>query len=278
MTLHRRPSILSHRPKTSSAADASPGTTSFEPGMKRTASQTFSPIQLDVRDAGIPLGSVREGSSVSEYPPPAGHLHTSSTSSLSRASQSIKGSYKQICRRLSSSSSRRPSLSNITDAPINPSRKSSSDPAQQPRLLLQHQDSGVPTLTQGESLVPGVHSKFAAFKRFGSIRHRRPATSGPSGDYARYNPSPVPVPNNYPIPIPMPGQAARAAAAAANNERLIQRRQEEQTSAFLSGSLQSGHAIDEVIKDSESGVGMSCSSPITQEKKLGMFATILYDP
>jgi len=134
----------------------------------------------------------------------------------------------------------------------------------------------MPAATQGqsESLVDvhGLHSKFSAFKRFGSIRHRRPATSGPSGEYAKYNPIPAPIPANY--PAPQPGSAARAAAAAANNERLtLQRRQEEQTSAFLSGSLQVELSVDDVIKDSESGVDMSCASPLTrtdsvQQKKL----------
>jgi F-box and WD-40 domain protein 1/11 len=108
-----------------------------------------------------------------------------------------------------------------------------------------------------------AHSKLRVFRGFGSIRgHRRPATSGPSGDFARYNPSPAPIPSHYPAPAP--GQAARAAAAAANNERLSKLRQEEMTSAYLDGTLQSERSADDVLKDSESGVGMSCTSPVLE--------------
>lgn len=244
--------------------------------MKRTASQTFSPIQSrqDARDAASTLGMLKEGKRMTDYPP-SQHSHSSS---LSRASSSVRTSCKQICRRFSSSSSvssRPRSILDTTTFFRDPSRDPSVDLAN-PRMHLQHQDSGMPAATQGqsESLVDvhGLHSKFSAFKRFGSIRHRRPATSGPSGEYAKYNPIPAPIPANY--PAPQPGSAARAAAAAANNERLtLQRRQEEQTSAFLSGSLQVELSVDDVIKDSESGVDMSCASPLTrtdsvQQKKL----------
>ncbi|KAF2175666.1 WD40 repeat-like protein [Zopfia rhizophila CBS 207.26] len=263
--MHRRPSILSHRPKTSSAVDDSPGPKRFDTGMKRTASQTFHTHSHDVRDTGIPLGlgSVMEGKRVVEYPP--SHSHSSS---LSRASQVVVGSYKQICRRLSSSSSRRPSLSNLSDSSSIVARKPSTD---SPHHRLQHQDSGVPPPLQEETPVPGLHSKFSALKRLGSIRHRRPATSGPSGDTARFNPAPAPIPTNYPT-LP-PGSAARAAAAA-NNERLsLQKREQEQTARFLASGMPSVH-MEDVTKDSESGVGMICSSPIErtdsvqQEKRL----------
>jgi F-box and WD-40 domain protein 1/11 len=153
--------------------------------------------------------------------------------------------------------------------------------ADYPRLHLQHHDSGIPT--QQMEAPPAPHSKFSIKQRFGSIRHRRPAASGPSGDFARYNPVPAPIPSNYP-PIlsncPPPGHAARQAAAAANSDRITQqRRDQEQTQQFLAGHLVSTR--DEVIKDSESGVGMTCSSPITrtdsvQEKKLGMTARCLH--
>ncbi|KAF2275522.1 WD40 repeat-like protein [Westerdykella ornata] len=144
-------------------------------------------------------------------------------------------------------------------------------------------DSGVSTPTLGGNAAPSSSSlapaftttppKFPLFKRLGSIRpHRRPATSGPSGDFARFNPSPVPVPSDYPAPTSAPvsataasapGQAARAAAAAANNERLHKLQRQEETTAYLD-VLQSQRAMDDVLKDSESGVGMNCASPVVK--------------
>jgi F-box and WD-40 domain protein 1/11 len=279
MTLHHKPSLLTHRPKTSSAAlDDASGHGGFNAHMKRTASQTFSAQHVDV-GAYPQLASVQEGMMRVDYPP----SHASHSSSLSRTGSVLKTGYKQICRRLSTSSSasssssvpRRPSLSSLLDNPLS-SRKQSMDV-----VRLQHHDSGMPTPTLSDTAVTGVHSKFSPFKRFGSTRHRRPATSGPSGEYARYNPVPPPIPTNY--PTPPPGQAARAAAAAANNERLLQKREveeQQQTRAFLTGTLLCNPDMDDVIKDSESGVGMQCSSPIVradsvQEKK---FDPIQYLP
>ncbi|KAF2106141.1 WD40-repeat-containing domain protein [Lophiotrema nucula] len=263
--MHRRPSILSHRPKTSSAADERDVAPRFDAGMKRTASQTFHTPTHESRDIGAHLTSVMEGASVVDYAP-SQHSHSSS---FSRASQAVGGSFKQICRRLSSSSTRRPSLASIIDMPIATSRKSL---AEFPHQKLQHQDSGVPPMLH-DGDVTAVHSKFSSLKgRFGSIR-RRPATSGPSGESARYNPAPVPIPANYPTPMP-PGHAARAAAAA-NNERLIlQKREQELTARFLAGHLMSDGNVDDVIKDSESGVGMETTCPplsrtdSVQEKRL----------
>ena len=114
-------------------------------------------------------------------------------------------------------------------------------------------------------------------KRFSSLR-RRPATSGPSGDFAKYNPIPPPVPSNYPSHLPVGGSAARQAAAAANDARQVQlRREQEQTRKFLESGLPPAD-LEEVINDSESGVGMMCSSPIsrtdsTQENKMGELKT-----
>lgn len=114
-------------------------------------------------------------------------------------------------------------------------------------------------------------------RRFSSLR-RRPAASGPAGEFAKYNPVPPPIPSNYPsqVQVQAPGTAARQAAAAANDARLKkEQEQEAQTRRFLEGCLPPSVKMD-VIKDSESGVGMSCSSPITrtdsvQEKKMGEF-------
>ncbi|KAF2020425.1 WD40 repeat-like protein [Aaosphaeria arxii CBS 175.79] len=280
MNFNRRPTILSHRPKTSSAADDSrPASGLHEPAMKRTASQTFTPIH-PVYDT--PLGPVNEDPNAADHAP---SLH-SHTGSLSRASQAVK---KHVRRRFSSSSSsstRRPSLFDWQDSVTSNTgaampaaatfliaRKSSTAEATQQRMQVQHHDSAVNSSSLDLATPVGVQSKFS-FRRLGSFRQsRRPATSGPSGEYPRYNPAPAPVPANYPGSCP--GQAARAAAAAANNERLtVQKREQEHTRAFLQGALKPSHLSDEVIKDSESGVGMSCSCPITrtdsvQEKKLG---------
>jgi F-box and WD-40 domain protein 1/11 len=111
-------------------------------------------------------------------------------------------------------------------------------------------------------------------QRISSIR-RRPAVSGPASEYAKYNPAPPPIPSAYPVQAP--GTAARQAAAAANDARRMQDRrdqeQTEQTRRFLEGGIPLAN-VEEVIKDSESGVGMMCSSPINhtdgvQEKKMG---------
>jgi F-box and WD-40 domain protein 1/11 len=267
--MSRRTSVLTHRPKTSSAVDDAPPKP-FDLDMKRTASQTFTfnNSTLDATTVTLPLGPVHEDMRA-EYPASLSQQSQhSQSSSLSRASQVLAGSYKQICRRLSSSSSRRPSLQSMIDGAPGYAIDKNACRIDYPRLHLQHQDSGIPT-PQAEG-PPAPHSKFSIKQRFGSIRHRRPAASGPSGDFARYNPVPAPIPSNY----PPPGHAARQAAAAANNDRMTQQRKDqEQTQQFLAGHLTSPR--DEVIKDSESGVGMTCSSPITrtdsvQEKKMGM--------
>ncbi|KAF2477068.1 F-box/WD repeat-containing protein lin-23 [Lindgomyces ingoldianus] len=281
-SIHRRPSILTHRPKTSSAVDDKQEALAFD--MKRTASQTFTSEAHDGRDTprARGLGSVDEGRTVLAYPSSqhsqhshhshhSHHSNHSHTSSLSRASQTVVGGCKYICRRLSTSSARRPSIAGLFDnhnhAPPARDKLGGLD-VLLPSDRLVHQDSGMPSVQQDLS-EPHGHSRFSV-KRWGTIRHRRPATSGPSGDTARFNPGPPPVPTNY--PIPPPGSAARAAAAAANNERLsLQRREQEQTARFLAGTLSMGTHEDD-IKDNESGIGMNCSSPIqrtdsAEEKK-----------
>lgn len=264
--MHRRPSIA-HRPKTSSAADDSTAQPRpFEQSMKRTASQTFSTHGSDSRDASNALGAVHEGMSVDYH---TTHTHGAS-SSLSRASSVLDG-FKQIRRKLSSSSSRRPSLSTMLDTPgsstASSSRKNSTDML---RVPLPHHDSGLPMTPTSTN--PPVNAKVSMLKRFSSLR-RRPAASGPSGEFAKFNPVPPPIPSNYPSLAP--GSAARQAAAAANDARQTQlRREQEQTRKFLESGMPDVNA-EEVINDSESGVGMMCSSPITrsdsvlQEKKMG---------
>lgn len=275
--MHRRPSTtLSHRPKTSSAVDdhSSSQSSSSAPPMKRTASQTFTTYPVDARDTPAPLEAVSEAMFVPDYLQSSSassyHQHSSS---LSRASAAIGNSFKHVCRRLSSSSTRRPSLASILDP------KPNAPAPEAPHSRLQHQDSGMPVPNIfGREDVSNVHSMFSLRGRLGSIR-RRPATSGPAGDTARYNPAPPTIPANYPttlplpFAIPVPGSAARAAAAAANNERMrAEKIEQEQTARFLAGVLPSHH-LGDVMKDSESGVGMACSSPIqrndnVQEKRL----------
>lgn len=265
--MHRRASIA-HRPKTSSAADDSAAQPrAFEQSMKRTASQTFSTHGSDAREAPNALGAVHEGMSEQFH----SHHAPSGSRSLSRATSKLEGGFKQIRRKLSSSSSRRPSITAMFDAPGPSSaaaRKNSSDML---RLPLPHHDSGLP-LPQLDTATPPQNTKISMLKRFSSLR-RRPAASGPSGEFAKYNPVPPPIPSGYPSLLP--GSAARQAAAAANDARLSQmRREQEQTRKFLESGLPHS-SVEEVDNDSESGVGMMCSSPIVradsvlQEKKMG---------
>lgn len=189
----------------------------------------------------------------------------------------LEGGFGKIRRKLSSSSSRRPSITAVFDTNPAPSssvhasaRKNSSDML---RLPLPHHDSGLPLSQLDQNIpAPALNPKMSMLKRFSSLR-RRPAASGPSGEFAKYNPVPPPIPSGYPSLVP--GSAARQAAAAANDARLSQlRREQEQTRKFLESGLPQTNGIEEVINDSESGVGMICSMPITrsdsvlQEKKM----------
>ncbi|KAF2201832.1 WD40 repeat-like protein [Delitschia confertaspora ATCC 74209] len=229
--------------------------------MKRTASQTFSQAStIDVSDTGSMVGCSKEGAKEGEPSSSLSHSH-SSKQSLSKA---VVGSYKQIRRRLSTSSSRRPSFaSESTSSSSTLKSKESYTNEQSPHL--NHQDSVFTTI---QEQAPTSSKSF--FRCFSSLRQRRPAASGPSGETARFNPVPAPIPANYPMLSP-PGSAARAAAAAANSERLnLQKRQEEYTQRFLETEFFAGSRMEDVTKDSESGVGMTCSTPVepVQEKRL----------
>jgi F-box and WD-40 domain protein 1/11 len=266
--------------------------------MKRTASQTFHTTDMRGESASTSLGAVQESVEYRAYPPVHrnelaeyvngngyGYAHTSSRS-LSRASHMIDTGFKQIRRKLSSSSSvssssasRRPSIPiNLYDGSSSATTTSSLSSSAQTsitsdlqRAPLPHQDSLLPLPCQKDvapqtaALASKPHS---VFRRFSNLR-RRPAASGPSGDYAKYNPFPPPIPSNYPVHAPG-GSAARQSAAAANEVR----REQEHTRRFLEDGATRPGMVEEVIKDSESGVGMTCSSPVhgvdgVTEKKMG---------
>lgn len=141
----------------------------------------------------------------------------------------------------------------------------------QQRMPLQHQDSGIPTF----QLQPQSTSSkaFAPFKRLSSMR-RRPTASGPSTDVTKALFSSPPI--SYPSQS-VPGAAARQAAAAANQDRQNQiRREQEHTHRFLNGLITTSMRDDD-IKDNESGVDMTCASPIVRadsvtEKKMSELA------
>jgi F-box and WD-40 domain protein 1/11 len=282
--MHRRPSILSYRPKTSSAAEddghlthsntiTSPSVPR-EHTMKRTASQTFTNTHyLDVKDSGMALDAVTES-----------HLHSdcgasqhSHSSSLSRAFGAMTGQFtrQKTRRRLSSFSSatastapRRGSIQGLMDH-IPSSSSTRKNSTEQQRTPLPHTDSGMqPFHVQSQG------SKPFSFKRFSSMR-RRPTTSGPSDNTASssfFTPCP-----HYPSQVP--GAAARQAAAAANQDRQNQLRREQEsqdhTHRFLNGLIPSPSLRDDDLKDNESGVDMTCASDIVRadsvtEKKMSM--------
>lgn len=271
--MHRRSSILSYRPKTSSAADDESSSSTAAPRehtMKRTASQTFTNTHyhdVNVKDT-MALDAVSEAS----FGVASQHSHSSS---LSRAFNTVTGPFtrQKTRRRLSSFSSatsaaprRRGSIQSFIEAlpASNTNRKASSEQQRQP---LQHQDSGMPTST-----VHPQPSKGLFLKRFNSIR-RRPAPSGPSGDVTHasfFTPQP-----SYPVQT-LPGAAARQAAAAANQDRQNQLRREQEhqeTHRFLNGLNPTVIPRDHDLKDNESGVDMTCASDIVRpdsvtEKKM----------
>jgi F-box and WD-40 domain protein 1/11 len=263
--MHRRPSILSYRPKTSSAADDDSSTAAAprEHAMKRTASQTFSTTHYcDVKDSGMALDSMAFGA-VST------HSHASS---MSRAFGAVTGPFtrQKTRRRMSSISSatsaaRRGSIQNLVEGL--PSAISTRKPSTELlRMPLPHQDSGIPSLNDSQP----HHPKQPLFRRFGSMR-RRPTAAGPSGDVPQtqfFTPAAT-----YPSQQ-IPGAAARQAAAAANQDRLNQlRREEHDTHRFLNGLIPTALPRDDDIKDDESGVDMTCASDIVRadsdtEKKM----------
>ncbi|KAI4665819.1 uncharacterized protein J4E78_003284 [Alternaria triticimaculans] len=268
--MHRRQSILSHRPKTSSDVDDDTYTSAAPPQhtMKRTISQTFpTHYQHDVKDTNM-LDAVNEATMHAD-----GLSQHSQASSFSRAFGAVAGSFtrQKTRRRMSSVSSatpaqrRRGSIHSLFESlpSSSTSQKSTMD---QQRMPLQHQDSGIPTF----QLQPQSTSSkaFAPFKRLSSMR-RRPTASGPSTDITKTLFTPA---VSYPSQS-VPGAAARQAAAAANQDRQNQlRREQEHTHRFLNGLITTSMRDDD-IKDNESGVDMTCASPIVRadsvtEKKM----------
>jgi F-box and WD-40 domain protein 1/11 len=272
--MHRRQSILSHRPKTSSDVDDD---TSNAPArsphtMKRTISQTFTHnYQHDMRDTTM-LDAVHEAAMSGD-----GASYHSQASSFSRALGAVTGSFtrQKTRRRLSSVSSaqpaqrRRGSIHSLFESVASSSTTQKSTLEQQ-RMPLQHQDSGIPPFQLQPQSTPLTHKALAPFKRFGSMRHR-PTPSRPSADITKTSTPPITYPSQT-----VPGAAARQAAAAANQDRLNQiRREQEHTSSFLNGLITPSMRDDD-IKDNESGVDMTCASPIVRadsvtEKKMSRF-------
>jgi len=268
--MHRRQSILSHRPKTSSDVDDDAYTSAAPPPhtMKRTISQTFpTHYQHDVKDTNM-LDAVNEATMHAD-----GLSQHSQASSFSRAFGAVAGSFtrQKTRRRMSSVSSatpaqrRRGSIHSLFESlpSSSASQKSTMD---QQRMPLQHQDSGIPTF----QLQPQSTSSkaFAPFKRLSSMR-RRPTAPGPSTDITKALFTPA---VSYPSQS-VPGAAARQAAAVANQDRQNQlRREQEHTHRFLNGLITTSMRDDD-IKDNESGVDMTCASPIVRadsvtEKKM----------
>lgn len=203
--------------------------------------------------------------------------HSLSNSSLSRAFSSVTGPFTRR-RRLSSFSSastaprRRGSIQSFID-----SWPSSKHSMEQQRAPLQHQDSGMnasqsTSSPYSNSTAPRPFS----LKRFGSLRRRHSPVGTFPGDM--FSP---PAPAVGPSP-PLPGTAARQAAAAANQDRQNQLRREqehEHTTRFLHGLIPPSIRPDD-IKDNESGVDMTCESPIVRtnsltDKKMSMFSHLV---
>ncbi|RYN27603.1 hypothetical protein AA0115_g6267 [Alternaria tenuissima] len=274
--MYRRQSVLSPRPKPSSDVDDDTTYTTAVPPphtMKRTISQTFpTHYQQDIKDTNM-LDAVNEATMAAD-----GLSQHSQASSFSRAFGAVAGSFtrQKTRRRMSSVSSatpaqrRRGSIHSLFESlpSASASHKSTMEPQQpQQRMPLQHQDSGIPTF----QLQPQSTSSkaFAPFKRLSSMR-RRPTASGPSTDVTKALFSSPPI--SYPSQS-VPGAAARQAAAAANQDRQNQiRREQEHTHRFLNGLITTSMRDDD-IKDNESGVDMTCASPIVRadsvtEKKM----------
>jgi F-box and WD-40 domain protein 1/11 len=279
--MYRRQSILSHRPKTSSDVDDdnhhnnnnhnhNHNTPALPPHtMKRTISQTFTPhYHQDVKDTNM-LDAVNEATMGAD-----GVSHHSQASSFSRAFGAVTGSFtrQKTRRRLSSVSSatpaqrRRGSIHSLFESL--PSSSTTPKSHTEQRVPLQHQDSGIPAFPLQSQSTPLSSKAFSSFKRLSSMR-RRPTASAPSGDVTK---SPFATPAIYPTQT-VPGAAARQAAAAANQDRQNQiRREQEHTHRFLNGLITTSMR-DGDIKDDESGVDMTCASPIVRadsvaEKKM----------
>ncbi|KAL5116427.1 hypothetical protein ACEQ8H_005663 [Pleosporales sp. CAS-2024a] len=291
--MHRRPSMLSYRPKTSSAADDDTTTTSAaahahahahaarEHTMKRTASQTFATTHYhDVKDSGMALDAVTEAHMDMDY----AASHHAHSSSLSRAFGAVAGQFtrQKTRRRLSSFSSstsaprRRGSLQSFVDALPSSSASrcnhAADDHHHHMRTPLPHHDSAMqPVHLHSHATKP------FSFKRFSSIRRRPTITMAHDDTPAAlaYN-----LGSHLPPPSVVPGAAARQAAAAANLDRQNQIRREEEsqeqqhTHRFLHGLIpEPTLRLDDEFKDNESGVDMTCASEVIRsdsvaEKKM----------
>jgi F-box and WD-40 domain protein 1/11 len=201
----------------------------------------------------------------------------SQASSFSRAFGAVTGSFtrQKTRRRMSSVSSatpaqrRRGSIHSLFESlpSSSASHKSTMEPQ---RMPLQHQDSGIPAFQLQPQPQSTSSKAFAPFRRLSSMR-RRPTASAPSTDISKAFFSSPPV--SYPGPSSTPGAAARQAAAVANQDRQNQiRREQEHTHRFLNGLITTSMRDDD-IKDNESGVDMTCASPIVRadsvtEKKM----------
>lgn len=289
--MHRRPSILSYRPKTSSAVDddsSSNHTAAHsEHTMKRTASQTFATTHYhDVKDSGMALDAVSEGAMDIDCGSCIGSSQHSHSNSLSRAFGAMTGQFtrQKSRRRLSSFSSassvaprRRGSIASFVESlPSSHAARCAHAPEQQSlRTPLPHQDSGM----QPFHVQPQATKPFS-FKRFSSMR-RRPTTSVPPEEMTGMAGPFTSVTYTVAPPV-VPGAAARQAAAAANQDRQNQIRreqeqeQEQHTTRFLNGLIpESTLGLDDDFKDNESGVDMTCASDIVRadsvtEKKMSM--------
>lgn len=258
---------LASRPKTSSAATDDTTTPPFDHTMKRTASQTFANSYYDADRYGHALDAVNEAD---------GSSHAGE-SALSRALGNLTGSFtrQKSRRRLSSFSSasaassrhRRPSIQSFIDSlpSSQAARKSSTE---QQRLPLPHTDSGIPSLPV-TTPSPTSTNKAGFIRRLSSMR-RKPAVPQPSGESSR-------APQHHTSLLTaqlMGGASARQSAAAANESRLNQLREQEHTYTyrFIHG-LNPSNKGDIDFNDNESGVDMTCSSPIVRtdsanEKKM----------
>jgi F-box and WD-40 domain protein 1/11 len=275
--MHRRQSILSHRPKTSSDVDDDMNNAPLPTPhtMKRTLSQTFTHnYPHDARDTTM-LDAVNEGAAIAD-----GASQHSQASSFSRALGAVTGSFtrQKTRRRMSSVSSaqpaqrRRGSIHSLFESVASSSSTQKSTLEQQ-RMPLQHQDSGIPPFQLQSQSTPLTSKAFAPFKRLGSMRHR-PTSSRPQTDITKTFTPTITYPSQT-----VPGAAARQAAAAANQDRQNQlRREQEHTSRFLNGLIPTSMRDDD-IKDNESGVDMTCASPIVRadsvtEKKMSTFRSL----
>jgi len=230
--------------------------------MKRTASQTFSSHVYDSREGPMALGAVNEGlDPAADAVRP--HTHSSSLSRALVDKVTCNFGRQKSRRRMSSLSSvpsgasrRRGSMQGFLDSlPQSTAHRSTADPS---RLPLHHQDSAMPSSPPHSLAVP-ASSKTFSLRRLGSLRHR-PSISGTSRDLVK--PS-FAAPAPYPSPT-VPGAAARQAAAAANQDRQNQlRREQEHTMSFLNGLIPTMRGGAD-IKDNESGVDMTCASPIVR--------------